>query len=291
MAALDPDVPFEDVAERTLGDDLGADLREAKDSTTEVAVWLAIASVVGTLAVLPFSAFLVVQMKGSSGLLEDANALPGESGLLLVLGISAAVEFVCSGISIYLGLLLARRAGLGVPELQAALAGDRAAGRAVRNSLPLATGLGLGLGVLLVLFALLHPSLSKSESSFAMPPLWEGFLAAIGAGIREEVWLRFGVMTLLAWCGALAMRQERASAEVIWLANFLSALAFAAIHIPQTAAIIGLSAPVLLFVFLGNGLPGMVFGWLYWRRGLAAAMVAHFWLDIVLKVILPALVG
>jgi membrane protease YdiL (CAAX protease family) len=40
-----------------------------------------------------------------------------------------------------------------------------------------------------------------------------------------------------------------------------------------------------------NGLAGVVFGWLYWRRGLLAAMVAHLTFDLVLHVIVPALRG
>ena len=40
-----------------------------------------------------------------------------------------------------------------------------------------------------------------------------------------------------------------------------------------------------------NGLAGVVFGWLYWRRGLLAAMVAHFTFDLVVLAIVPALRG
>jgi membrane protease YdiL (CAAX protease family) len=74
---------------------------------------------------------------------------------------------------------------------------------------------------------------------------------------------------------------------VVWLANGLAAVLFAAIHLPQAAALFGLSAPVLVFVLTGNGLPGLAFGWLYWRRGLLAAMAAHCAADIVMKVVLP----
>jgi hypothetical protein len=34
-----------------------------------------------------------------------------------------------------------------------------------------------------------------------------------------------------------------------------------------------------------------VFGWLYWRRGLEAAIVAHFAADLVLHVAAPLLPG
>jgi hypothetical protein len=40
-------------------------------------------------------------------------------------------------------------------------------------------------------------------------------------------------------------------------------------------------------IFVGNGAPGVVFGWLYWRRGLYSAMLAHFGLDLVIKVFMP----
>ena len=38
-----------------------------------------------------------------------------------------------------------------------------------------------------------------------------------------------------------------------------------------------------------NGIGGIVFGWLYWKRGLLAAMLAHFSADIVLHVVTPLL--
>jgi membrane protease YdiL (CAAX protease family) len=35
---------------------------------------------------------------------------------------------------------------------------------------------------------------------------------------------------------------------------------------------------------------GILFGWIYWKKGLEAAMVAHFSTDIVLHVIFPLFV-
>ncbi len=40
-----------------------------------------------------------------------------------------------------------------------------------------------------------------------------------------------------------------------------------------------------------NGIPGLAFGWLYWKRGLESAMVAHFSADILLHVIWPLFMG
>jgi membrane protease YdiL (CAAX protease family) len=75
----------------------------------------------------------------------------------------------------------------------------------------------------------------------------------------------------------------------VWGVNLLAALVFGAIHLPQAAAVIGLTVPVVGFVRLLNGVGGVAFGSLYWRRGLLAAMLAHISADIVLHVIGPML--
>jgi hypothetical protein len=72
---------------------------------------------------------------------------------------------------------------------------------------------------------------------------------------REEVSLWLGLMTWIAWIGMVIARREPGDPAMIWIANIPAALAF---------------------------------GWLFWRRGLVAAMVAHFVFDVVLKVIYPA---
>jgi membrane protease YdiL (CAAX protease family) len=66
---------------------------------------------------------------------------------------------------------------------------------------------------------------------------------------------------------------------------------FGAIHLPQAFAFFGASLALVAFVLVGNGLPGLIFGWLYWRKGLVAAMVCHAVVDIVTKVIIPLVAG
>ena len=46
--------------------------------------------------------------------------------------------------------------------------------------------------------------------------IWERFLAALAAGIREELWFRFGLMTLLVWGGAQIMRTTSDHTAVLW---------------------------------------------------------------------------
>ena len=72
----------------------------------------------------------------------------------------------------------------------------------------------------------------------------------------------------------------------------LSALVFAALHLPAVAlARLPFSAGVVAYVFLGNGIAGTVFGWVFRRKGLEGAMVAHAAADVWLKAALPALLA
>jgi len=67
----------------------------------------------------------------------------------------------------------------------------------------------------------------------------------------------------------------------------MAATLFGALHLPPL--FLGLSVPIVAYTLLGNGIPGIVWGWLYWRRGLVAAMVSHFAADCVSKGVLPLL--
>ena len=58
---------------------------------------------------------------------------------------------------------------------------------------------------------------------------------------------------------------------------------------PKMAAVLPLTALVVARALVLNGLGGIIFGWLYWKRGLLAAMLAHFSTDVVLHVAVPLL--
>lgn len=73
-----------------------------------------------------------------------------------------------------------------------------------------------------------------------------------------------------------------------WSANVLAALAFGLIHLPQLAQFGAATPTAIAGTLLGNGIGGVVCGWLCWRRSLVAAILAHFAVYLVLHV-LPAL--
>lgn len=97
-------------------------------------------------------------------------------------------------------------------------------------------------------------------------------------------------MTLLVWLGAKVARPTNPPGPgVMWTANGLAALLFGLGHLPATAAILPLTPLVIVRAVVLNGLAGVGFGWLYWRRGMLTAMASHFCADLVLHVLTPLL--
>ncbi|MFQ6059014.1 MAG: CPBP family intramembrane glutamic endopeptidase [Anaerolineae bacterium] len=232
-------------------------------------------ALVGLLAVLPYTLTLAGPLP----------PLPIPLWLLLIL--QTVQNLVLFAIAIGLGLWLGGKVGLGAPVLRGWLAGAPEARSRFQASLPLAIGAGVVVGVVILLLEriVFAPLLPETLRAAPQPPPWQGFLVAFYGGINEELLLRLGVMTLLVWVGAKLTRREQPSAGVVWTANVLAALLFGAGHLPTLATLAPLTAIVVVRTLLLNGIAGVLFGWLYWRRGLLAAMVSHFSADIVLHVI------
>jgi hypothetical protein len=240
---------------------------------------LLVACLLASLLVLPYTAALLVQSKSP----------PITQAMLpFILTVSVVIDVILSFATILLGLGLGRSLGLVWPPLDGWDA-EPDAERRMASSLLVAAALGvLSAGVIQGLARGLPPAEGAGQE-ITLPSWWASALGSVGAGIREEVWLRMGMMTFFVWLGAKLARQKTPTAPVVWTANTIAAVLFGAIHVPQAAMLLKLSASLLAFVFLGNGIPALIFGWLYWRKGLVAAMMAHAVADIVTKVIFPFL--
>jgi hypothetical protein len=104
----------------------------------------------------------------------------------------------------------------------------------------------------------------------------------VDAGVQEENFMRLLLMTLFAWLGSLARRDEdgRPTRGVLWSAILPSGVLFGWAHVDDQIAGLGLH-PDLLLLLLVTTLFGVVFGWLYWTLGLESAILAHFLVDAV----------
>jgi len=246
------------------------------------------AGVWGVIAVLPYTLTL------QAPIIEKMSPLPVP--LSVVIAVQVAQNAVLVAAAVGLGLLLAARIGLGVPLLEARLTGGPVGRRLRALLLPSVLG-GVAAGIAIIgldvlLFAPRVPA-ALSNSNVAQPPAWQGLLASFYGGITEELFMRLFLMSLLAWLLGLVWREEPGPPAVgaFWTANLMAAILFGLGHLPATAALVPLTGFVVIRAIVLNGVAGVVFGHLYWKRGLEAAMLAHFSTDIVLHVLTPLLLG
>jgi membrane protease YdiL (CAAX protease family) len=250
---------------------------------------LFVASILGVLAVLPYS--LALQAK----VLESA---PPPLPLAILIPIQILQNAILFALVIAAGLWAANRTGLSFPILEDGLAGRPIKDRLKGILLPsISVGVIASMLIILLEIMFFEPMLAAQLGDraaalyldgAAAPSAWKGFLASFYGGINEEILLRLGLMSILAWLGKFISRSAdgQPSRAVFWISNIAAALIFGAAHLPATAVVIPLTPLVVARAILLNGLAGIGFGWLYWKRGLESAMLSHFSADIVLHVLL-----
>jgi len=197
-------------------------------------------------------------------------------------------EFASSGLIIVIaagtGTWVAPPAGLGTPIIDAALTRRPFfAAAAPLAGISLVGGLLVALAVVVLdvaVFAQLAPGAPASR-----PAPWTGALAALYGGLTEEIVLRYGVMSMVVW----AIKRLVRGSAAYWAAIFFAAVVFALWHLSQVAVATPLTLPLVARAIVLNSIAGIVFGWLFWRRGLEAAMVSHGAAALVLHVAVPAI--
>lgn len=230
-----------------------------------LAAWLAAAGLAGVLSLL---------------LVPIENFAP-ETGLTVpVLRAVAIVQpAFLTVLLVIVGTALAPRVGLASPAVEAWMAG-RPVFPVLRRQAGPAAITAIAVALILAAFALvIVPRLIRESGELALfadggPPLLTRLLYG---GITEELMTRWGLLTLFAWSAwRLAGRPARVAPWMFWTAILLSALLFAAGHLPLLFSLM-VDPPswAIAAVLLGNAVPGLAFGWLFWRYGLEAAMLAH----------------
>lgn len=247
------------------------------------ALWFA--AIFAAIAVLPYA--LALQSGTGRPLPPVLQASPGVQILrnIFVLGVSTAA-----------GLLLAKRIGLGAPILEAWFGGESTADK-IRAVLPVSVLLGIATSVSVILLEafIFQPAMMRELGASAaalnvptaQPAAWMGFLASFYGGIVEEVLIRLFLLSLLAWLGSFISKtaEGKPTRLVFWIANILAAVVFGLGHLPATMGLVPLTFWVTLRAIALNGLAGILFGYLYWKRGLESTMIAHFSADIVIHVL------
>ncbi|NIT61708.1 MAG: CPBP family intramembrane metalloprotease [Aliifodinibius sp.] len=191
-----------------------------------------------------------------------------------------ALSFILIGISLF----IARQIRLGASLLEGLLKKEEITDWAKR-----VLALSLLFAIVGSMFILL---LNLNTDPESVPAIWKIILASIDAGVQEEIFYRFFLMTLLVWLGGLIWQDKDGKPKkfVFWTAIGISAIIFAWAHLddkivnPEIPA----SSAAYVTAMMVNASLGIILGWLYWKYGLESAMLAHFLIDAIgIGIVMP----
>jgi hypothetical protein len=239
--------------------------------------------------------FLALVALGVPGVLALIPMALGQVGALppdmldlpvpLTVALALLNALLLLAVAVAVGTLLAHRVGLRSLVAEK-VRQDAAIWPQLRPHIKLAFVAGLIFAVVVLgLDALINPfagteladGLAGGETPTIGALLTQLLMGVLYGGIVEELLLRWGVMALFVWIGwRVAQRgQGLPSPALVWTAIILAALLFGIGHLPAMASIVTLTPLIVIRTILLNAFGGVLFGWLFWRRNLETAMVAH----------------
>lgn len=194
---------------------------------------------------------------------------------------------VLLAIAVFMGVTLAPRVGLSAPASEAVAARGDVMPALKPQIFPGLIG-GLVAGITIVLSWLLWIPLlppifvTRAEQLNKSLPFATRLLYG---GIVEELLLRWGMMTLLVWLAWRLFQKGQGKPRAVWfvIAIIISSLVFGLGHLPLVSALaVNYTVAIVGYIVFANSLFGLIAGYLYWKRGLEAAIIAHMLTHVVI---------
>ena len=242
--------------------------------------------------------FLILWLAGLSGILSfllvDVNVLlanlplpadvevPFFTPLMKVM--SLIQPTIIMSLAVLTGVALAGKIGLHAPAAEALAGNGEKFWPALKPQIipGILGGVIGGAGVALtsvIWRSFLPPEITARISEFGkLLPVTTRLLYG---GILEEILLRWGVMTLLVWLmwGAawrvFQRGQDKPKAGYFVSAILISSVIFGLGHLPIALMLFPPTLALIIFVIVANSLFGLIAGFLYWKKGLESAIIAH----------------
>ena len=225
-----------------------------------------------------------------SALLENFPVTTGTTipfSLLVLKLLSTFQTSILLSVAVLVGVALASRVGLSSPAAESA-AGRGSISSALKPQIvPGLTG-GLAGGVaILSTWLLWEPFLSaefvtRAERLNKSLPFLTRLLYG---GITEELLLRWGLMTLLVWLAWQLLQKGQGKPRVIVfvIAIIISSVVFGLLHLPMAYALgVDFTVAIVSYVVVANSVFGLIAGYLYWKKGFEAAIIAHVLAHVVI---------
>lgn len=248
-----------------------------------------------------FRLFVILLLAGLAGvlsfLLVDLNAL------IATLSVPAGTEIppitpafkllsliqpaVILFVAILVGVALAPKVGLSSPVAEAVAGGGQLSSAFKPQIIPGLVG-GLAGGAAIVLTALLWKSFLLPEVITRIAELGKILplpTRLLYGGITEELLLRWGLMTLLVWAAWRLFQKGQNKPKPAYFvgAILISSVVFGISHLPIAFMLVPEATFALtLYVIVANSIFGLIAGYLFWKKGLESAMIAHMLAHVVM---------
>jgi len=200
---------------------------------------------------------------------------PGQIRLLML--VNPAIMLI---IAVTAGTLFYDKVSLSVPVITGLIMRDRSFDKASILKYGITGGIitGAFLTVIPLVFNPILPQDFIELGNRLKPTLAVRFLYG---GFTEEILMRFGLMTFVIRLLSWIFRSK--GATVYWAGISIAALLFAIGHFPVAFQAVGNPSGLLIgYILVGNMAGGMVFGWLYWKKGIETAFIAHIFAHVIM---------
>jgi hypothetical protein len=245
--------------------------------------------------------FLILWIAGFAGVLSfflvDLSALlanlPVTEGTSLpfspfVLKLLSTIQTsILLSVAVFVGVALASRVGLSSPAAEAAAGRGNIASALKPQIAPGLTG-GLAGGVAIISSWLLWKPFLPVEFVTRAERLNKSLpfpTRLLYGGIIEELLLRWGVMTLLVWLAWRLLQKGQGKPHTLFfvIAILISSVVFGLGHLPLASALgVNFTVAIVSYVVVANSVFGLIAGYLYWKKGLEAAVIAHMLTHVIL---------
>lgn len=140
---------------------------------------------------------------------------------------------------------------------------------------------GVMLTVVIQIFKHLTPLEFQKIGQTLQPTLAVRFLYG---GFTEEILLRFGLMTIAVWLSSRLYKGTKCI--TYWTGIIIASIIFAIGHFPAVFnSLHNPSLVIISYILIGNSVGGIMFGWLYWKKGLESAFIAHVFAHVILVLV------
>jgi membrane protease YdiL (CAAX protease family) len=174
-----------------------------------------------------------------------------------------------------IGHFSAKKLGLKTPILDNLFQHERLSIATVSDILKYALAGGVIAGIIIVLLSVLCLPLLPKELSDLEKQFQPHFLTRfLYGGITEEIIVRWGILSLIMLLFKSIFKHI--SPLFWWISIVISSILFGLGHLPITFMLVKNVTPFLIFfIVLSNSIFGVISGWLFWKKGLEASMIAH----------------